>query len=901
MQALARVSAHRPRLVLFVAALLAVAAIIGAGRVRKEDDLLVFLPTRDPDVQRFEAVSKRFGSMRVALVGVEVTGEHDVFEAEVLGKIGRASEAIKNLTGVDRVVSLTTMTDVLGSASGAEVTPLVAGPPADEAAHAALRAKVLSRDHVVGTAVSADGRAALLLVFLADAHGGDAAGDPVEQRIRAAAERELTGLTIVFGGAPFAGRAIYDEAQADVWRLSPIALLLLLLVVTLVFRDPVAVALTLLSVGYAALLVVGAMGFIGERWTVATATLPVILFASGSSYAVHVLGRYFLVKAERPESGAATAMDSAISIVAAPLAIAAASTSVGFFSFVATDVRPMRAFGVACGTGVLLCWLTSLTLVPAVVSFFPRRTVKPLQIAWLGEGVVRLWRLCERHRIIVLGGLFLLGAALLVPSTRVHVRMEPRLFFRKGSDPERAERFLVQRFGGATFVQVAVDGDFDEPVALRELAQLEDRARTLRGVTQVQSIVAPLVLVSDAMGTGHRLPTTRGQATNLYFFLQGQPEVRSLLSEDRKHALIHVRVAAHAEAVVDALEAYVKERFAQPRAWPTRDAIAAQLADILTIPGQPPPDLGALQRAARVVAEPTENDPALVTRKTRLLRELLRRGDAPKLREGTKAEAELAVEQQKLGWEDTWRKAAVQPDDVELALANLSSDFDELRLQMGVDRAYDVLIEGSAVHDASPAVQERARRAVSDLFVRDAAERSAAVTLHADVAGEPVLDRGFSAAVERNHQRSTGISIVVVSLFMLALFRNVRAAVLSMAPALLTLLILMGVMGLWGAHIDLGTSLVAGIATGAGSDFAMHYLWYLRTEDQERVSRTVIPVAILSVAIVAVGFFVLALGRSPVMHLFGGLAGAAMALSALLACFILPATWKSSEGRNRPT
>ena len=876
--------------VLVIASLLAIVSVFGVSRLQKEEDLLVFLPTRDRDVQLFEDVSRRFGALRVALVGIEAQAGHDVLEAATLTKILRASDAIKNLTGVDRVVSLSTMTDVIGTSAGAEVTPLVAAPPVDAAAHEALREKVLSREHVIGNVISADGRAALLMVFLAEEHlqaaPQAAERSPVEERIRAVATAELTELTLTFGGAPFAGRAIYNEAQADVWRLSPIALLLLLCVVAIVFRDPIVVTLTLLCVAYAALLVVGAMGLIGERWTVATSTLPVILFASGSSYAVHVLGRYFLVRAAERDIDAKAAMDSAIGIVAAPLAIAALSTSVGFFSFVATDVRPMRAFGIACGCGVLLCWLASLTLVPAVVSFFPRRTIRPLELAWLGNGVVWLWRACARHRFIVLGSCALIGGALVAPMSRVHVRMEPRLFFREGSDPQRAERFLVERFGGATFVQVAVDADFDEPVVLRELARLEDHARTLPGVTQVQSIIAPLMLVSDAMGTGRRLPTTRGQATNLYFFLQGQPEVRALLTEDRKHALMHVRVAAHAEAVVTALEHYVEARFHEARDWPSRDDVADEVADVFLSPGKPAPDVAALRRTARVVAESTDVDPELATRRQRIVLDMLRSPDAPSLRADQKGQAELAVERQEPGWQATWRKAALHPDDADLAADNLSTDLFAVRRELAIERAVRALIEAAGTGQPADAVRLRLDRIADDLFI---SHGTTPVKLRADVAGEPVLDRGFSAAVERNHQRSTGIAIVVVSLFMLALFRRLSSAVLSMSPALLTLVVLMGAMGLFGAHIDLGTSLVAGIATGAGSDFAMHYLWYLRTEDYERVSRTVIPVAILSVVIVAIGFFVLALGRSPVMHLFGGLAGGAMALSALLACVILPA------------
>ena len=124
-------------------------------------------------------------------------------------------------------------------------------------------------------------------------------------------------------------------------------------------------------------------------------------------------------------------------------AIAAATTAVGFYSFVTTDVRPMRSFGIACGSGVLLCWLTSLTLVPAVVALFPRKAHQEVQL-----DAPR--RRARRH--VALGAApparssssaaLALGALSIGPMLRVRVRMEPRAFFREGSEPWLAERFL---------------------------------------------------------------------------------------------------------------------------------------------------------------------------------------------------------------------------------------------------------------------------------------------------------------------------------------------------------------------------------------------------------------------------------------------------------------------------
>src|SRR6185369_16860403 len=104
-------------------------------------------------------------------------------------------------------------------------------------------------------------------------------------------------------------------------------LLVLLMVVVISFREPVGVALTLGSVALSSLIVLGGMGLWGEKFTVATSTLPVILFASGSSYAVHVRGRYYLERGARPDGDPRAALTEALRIVGPPLLIAAGTTS----------------------------------------------------------------------------------------------------------------------------------------------------------------------------------------------------------------------------------------------------------------------------------------------------------------------------------------------------------------------------------------------------------------------------------------------------------------------------------------------------------------------------------------------------------------------------------------------
>jgi predicted RND superfamily exporter protein len=810
----------------------------GAARLSQQDDVLVFLPQQDPDVRRFAEVSQRFGGLRVALVGVEAPPNQDLFAAANLARIRTATNAIRNLDGVDHVLSLTEVTDPVSTTDGVDLLPLIPDVPGDAGA---LRQKVLSREHVAGSLVSRDGRAALIMAFFADG----ARDSVLCQKLRQVAAATLAPLDTYFGGAPFAGRSIYEEAQADIWRLSPVALLVLLLVIVLSYRDLVGVVLTVLSVVLAALTVVGAMGWAREPFTAATSTLPVILFASGSSYAVHVLGRYYL---ERARVGAREAIGRSLAIVGPPVAIAAATTSVGFFSFVFTDVRPMRAFGIACGAGVLTCWLASLTLVPAVLTLWPRRAVDGLELRLLGAGMVWLWRAAQRRRLWVLAIALVAGAAALRPMRRVQVRMEPHAFFRPGSEPWRAEAFLDERFGGATFVQVALHGDFDDPATLRELERLCQFARALRGVTQVQAITQPLMLIAEAMSGVRQLPETAAQAANLYFFLDGQPGMRALITPARRDALVHVRVRGDAHPVVDALERYVAvELRARPGAPTVRD-VAERLDAFARTSGRAvdAATLTPLLAAARL---PSDDDPAWRARR---------------------GATWLAL----LGSDES---ARMPPEAEERVITKTRREFAVARLLPTVMQRLQ--LPRSAAAEVAPLLD--------DLFF--AGESAAREPLRGEVAGEPVLARGFSRSVAHNLDRSLAISIAVVLALLFLLFRSLRLSIVCMFPSLLTLALLFAALGLLDVRIDLGTSLVAGIATGAGSDFAMHWLWYLKRQSATEVARTVGPIMVVSILLVSLGFFVLALGRSPVMQLLGTLAGLSMALSALLTCLLLPA------------
>jgi hopanoid biosynthesis associated RND transporter like protein HpnN len=128
-------------------------------------------------------------------------------------------------------------------------------------------------------------------------------------------------------------------------------------------RIIVAVAITLvagLAISAAfGLLVVGALNVISVAFFV-------LFIGLGVDFALQFSVRY---RAERHEYGdLRTALRSAARKAGVPLALAAAATAVGFSSFLPTSYRGLSELGQIAGGGMIIAFLSSITLLPALLS-----------------------------------------------------------------------------------------------------------------------------------------------------------------------------------------------------------------------------------------------------------------------------------------------------------------------------------------------------------------------------------------------------------------------------------------------------------------------------------------------------------------------------------------------------
>jgi len=220
------------------------------------------------------------------------------------------------------------------------------------------------------------------------------------------------------------------------------------------------------------LMMVGALNMISVAFAV-------LFVGLGVDFGIQFSVRY---RAERHDVPAlAPALVQAAEKIGVPLTLAAAAVAAGFLSFLPTDYRGVSELGQIAGVGMLIAYVTSITLLPALITVLnPTGEAEPIGYAALAP----VDRFLQVHRVPVIVGTLavaVLGAPLLYYLTfdfdPIHLR-SPKTesistLLALGGDPQ----------AGSNSVNI-VTASLDEAVSAA------DKLRTLPQVLEVRTLLS---------------------------------------------------------------------------------------------------------------------------------------------------------------------------------------------------------------------------------------------------------------------------------------------------------------------------------------------------------------------------------------------------------------------------
>lgn len=911
-----------------------VASVVATGllafqlpRLYQDEDVLQFLPAEDPDIRLFRRVAADFGGLDVAIIGVE---SPRLLTADGIDAVRRMTRAAAGVEGVVHALSFTELPHLTSTEEEFAIDPIVPDAiPRDPDAIRQIREIVLDDPMVRGQFVSPDGRAAMILCFLA----ADANQTLVARQLQGAITAQAGHMRTYYGGLPFVQAHVGGGTRRDVVALTPYVLLLAAFATFLFFRGFWGSLLVMTAVGVATVWTVGGMAAMSTPMTVISTSLPMVLVAIGGAFSAHVLAAYYVARAPT----AAERVEIAVRDVAGPIIMSAISAMLGFASYLTMDVAPMRAFGIQASVGVTLAGFTALVVVPAVLSF-SRRPSKPPPAERLGGPMMALAVWCRRHRWVTLG--LALAIAAVAGSTAWSVGADTSLdsFMRPESAPARADRFLRERFGGSVYVQVFMSADLKDPIVLEELRSVVEEAQTLEGVSRVSSFLSTLETLAAGFGGVPRLPRTRDQVSGLGAFMAGNPGLRQLVDDDLTRSMVQITIGTQDTrvigAAVDDLREFVEHEIpprvegvdiygAGPQVEAARarrlERVSGRVERLLRIAGETP-SRGAAKAVEAVLrrefgawrlAPGPDLEKAVVDRVTAYFSSDDSPFDPFDASAAGRALAGLATAPVTADRVTNALPGALPPEvasdseGVEMVVPALVDRMSEARAAVVAERSLADVLAAAGVPRAGEEARASVRRALEELDdarVGVPARGSEGLPIEIGVTGTPIINRAFGRSTERNQLSSIVTSALTLLLLGIAMLRSLRLGAILVFPAMFTLLINFGIMGWLGVALDPGTCMVASLALGVGIDYAIHILWRRRWRGMtmEETAAKIGPRILFNAVQVSICFGVMIMADTVPLSNFGILVTVAMGVAAVLSLTLLPAFERNEEPAKRP-
>ncbi len=529
-----------------------------------------FLHKTDPELVAYDDFRERFGRDDSIFVGIETD---DPFTFDALERLRDLHEDLEsNTPHLYEITSMLNARWTRGNDDQLLVEDLVEEWPTDQRDLDALRERVSANPLYVDNLISRDGRITTVLLDIDTfvQTGIDDDGRPIqrylsgsEQRavveaVRSAVERHTTPEFDIHavGILWMADRLAYRMLD-DLPTLVRRALVAMVVILFALFGTVRGVLLPLCVVVSSMFVAFGSLPLLGMPYQLPTQVVALSLLAIGIGDSIHVLAIYYHYR--RDGMCKNDALIDAFAHAGPAILLTSLTTAGALLSFISAEVAPISNVGVLLPIGVAAAFVTTITILPALLVILPEPKKQPTQRSFhfIERGLrgAGLWAADHPRATLSVAAVVLAVAG--VGASQVRFSHNPLLWFPEGDVLRDSTLYLNERLGGVVTLEVLFEtGEPDgvkSPELLRAIeditksnAAYRDRSDTV-SIGKTISIVDLLKETNRALNENsddaYRLPSSRELVAQelLLFELSGNNDLEDLADYQYETARMTVR------------------------------------------------------------------------------------------------------------------------------------------------------------------------------------------------------------------------------------------------------------------------------------------------------------------------------------------------------------------------
>lgn len=297
------------------------------------------------------------------------------------------------------------------------------------------------------------------------------------------------------------------EVDQTVWNttitLGIAIFILIAILLGISFKKITYVLLPVITLIIVAIWTFGTMVLIGIDFTVVEVAVLPLVVGLGIDYSVHISRRY--QEELRKGKGVDIALKEAIKMVGSALTLAVATTIIAFFSYLFSEIAPIRNFGILCGLGIFYAFFLTLTFQCALRYILDSKEKerfldkKKRELKVIDRGMTFGANTVKRYPVAVIAIVLVLTSIAFIASFEVETEFSLEDFVPEDWPTMRTTNLIRDQFASAGYTQeyILLEGNVSKPDVLNDIATMENNTHDDEHVVRVELMGKEIVKVES--------------------------------------------------------------------------------------------------------------------------------------------------------------------------------------------------------------------------------------------------------------------------------------------------------------------------------------------------------------------------------------------------------------------
>ena len=481
---------YRP-LCIIISLLILAGLAQGLSKINFNPDINVFFPENDTLTTSHLKIEDTYSSMDNAVIGIGVK-EGTVFTNEILSLIEDLTEKAWKTPHSLRIDSLSNYSYVSADGDDLYIEPFLEGSSTYDLKTLKEKELIIEGEELAyGAIISKDKKTSLINIVF----------DPPRKDIESEYQESLNyvlgfleearknhpEVDLIISGIVYMEYQSPMLLKAQMPKLMPAAILVILLTLFLLLRSLVAVAGSFLVIIVSVASAMGSIGFLSGDIAQPFIMVPILIATLAVADCVHLFSLYFQNLDSSRKSK--EAMLESLKLNLQPLFLTSLTTAIGFLSLNLAPVEPLRGIGNGVAIGVFLAFMFTVLLLAPIVSYFNVKQSKNISFQKNFSRKLGRFSIKNYKRLLVIVPVISCFLMAFIPLNKTNDN--PLEFYSERYTTSAADsKWISQRIGGTFPVSYELNSQstVSDPEFLREVDKFSEWLDSNEEVLHVSSL-----------------------------------------------------------------------------------------------------------------------------------------------------------------------------------------------------------------------------------------------------------------------------------------------------------------------------------------------------------------------------------------------------------------------------